>query len=147
MEEAFGNRGPTRDEIPVWPFLVVAGTIVIPIGYVTGLFAALPTGGDFSCTHGSANALIPIVGPILRVSDFGPRYVGTSTVDCGENRAPVVAVAIVSEVLQLGGVAAYGAAAIAYANGGSKHDKHGSFMVLPGAPGAPLGATLSVVSF
>ncbi len=81
------------------------------------------------------------------MSDFGPRTVGTSTVDCGENRAPVVAIAIVSEVLQLGGVAAYAGAGVLFATGDPKHAHRTRITVLPGATGAPLGATLRVVSF
>ncbi len=124
----------------------MAGTVLVPVGYVTGLWAALPTGGDFSCTHGSASALIPIVGPILRVGDFGPRYVGSSTTDCGENRAPVVAFAIMSEALQFSGLAAYAGAAILFATSDPAPRRAG-ITILPGAAGAPLGATLHVATF
>ena len=131
----------------MWPFLVVAGTILVPAGYLMGLLSALPTGGNFTCTHGSGNALIPIVGPLIRVSNFGPRFPDPSdtSTDCGDNRAPVVVFAILSETVQFAGVAAYAGAAITATT--TDRPRRTSIAILPGAAGAPLGATLNVITF
>ena len=134
----------TSHDIPVWPFLIIAGNTMLTTGDLSGMFTALPTHSG-SCTHGWAWAFVPLVGPAIRIADFGPGTVDGS--DCTENRGPIVAVAIVSEALQLGAIAAYTTAAVLIFRTEPFGSKKTSFMVTPGVAGAPMGATLSVVSF
>jgi len=129
-------------DLPRWPFVFLAGNAMLTIGYITGMFTAIPPASG--CTYNSAWAFVPLVGPAVRVADFGPSIQNGN--DCtGGNRAPIIATAIASEVLQAGALAAYTVTAVMVFS--PKEPKKTSYTLTPGVAGNPLGATLTVVAF
>jgi hypothetical protein len=156
-------------EAPTGPnkTLLVGGIVSLSVGY----FVAVLGGAIVLASRGSSNgssstnclgsagfAFIPLVGPFLTLANYTDYQIvtyGTSqgsaaigVGDCNGSRSTVTGAVIADEVLQLGGLAALGTGLLLRSPvQPSGTGRIGAIEVVPGAPAAPLGATLRVIGF
>ena len=148
MVDPFASPPVHARAVPTSDALFVVGALSLTVGYATALILSFfPTGG-LGCTHGGEYAFIPVAGPLLRMANYPSNTVGSDpTYECTSLRGVTTTIGITIAVLQIGGVGTIGTGAVMASGNHPSPPPAATLRIVPGAAGAPLGATLSVVTF
>ncbi len=127
--------------------LVGAGIVGAGAGYLAG--AAVGTwsfvGKPKDCRSAAGYSFIPLVGPFVTIGEF------SNDQACSNPRTPILATAVASEILQLGGVAMLGVGVALLVIPGPPpkvKNEAATVTLVPGAQGADVGGlTLRVTGF
>lgn len=139
----------TKSDYEWWgKAFALGGLAEMGTGYVLSLeLAIVGTGSSSRCRAGAGVAAVPLFGPISYSGQYPPVHDDTAqtipgfTLDDCTGRGLAAGLSVISEVLQLGGATA-SIAGFWMWNHGSNMPAPGTVSLLPGAAGAPLGATL-----
>lgn len=142
--------------------LFVTGIVSLSVGYLVAVISAgagtALAGSDSaqyggSCASGASLSFIPLIGPFLTLGSY-PRYQIVSysngspyVLDCNGSRSAVSTLVWTDEVLQLGGAGMIVAGMLLRRAPPVVETKVGRIEFVPGAPMAPLGASIRLTDF